>query len=127
MLYISSSIGRAVALTALPIALVLSSCASDDTPAQQATGSETTETSPAPEDPPADSEPPTDTEPPSNDDSTGDTSPNEAATRTVEHALGTSEVPANPQRIVVLDSIATLDSIVTLEATDRVVGRINLS
>ncbi|MEM1334323.1 MAG: ABC transporter substrate-binding protein, partial [Actinomycetota bacterium] len=56
-----------------------------------------------------------------------DSSDVEASTRTVEHALGTSEVPVDPQRIVVLDSIGTLDSVVALGAEDRLAGRINLS
>ncbi|MEM9893948.1 MAG: ABC transporter substrate-binding protein [Actinomycetota bacterium] len=47
--------------------------------------------------------------------------------RTVEHALGTSEVPAVPQRIISMDSIVTLDGLVALDAFDQVVGRVNIS
>ncbi|MEM9516590.1 MAG: ABC transporter substrate-binding protein [Actinomycetota bacterium] len=47
--------------------------------------------------------------------------------RVVEHALGTSEVPANPQRIVSMDSIVTLDGLVALDAVDSIVGRVNIS
>lgn len=35
-------------------------------------------------------------------------------TRTVEHALGTTEVPVNPQRVVVVDAEATLSNLLAL-------------
>jgi len=36
-------------------------------------------------------------------------------TRTVEHALGTTEVPARPERIVVLDNHSLLDTLISLD------------
>ena len=48
-------------------------------------------------------------------------------TRTVEHVLGVAEVPVDPQRIVTLDSVGTLDGLVALGALDRIVGRVDLS
>jgi len=39
-----------------------------------------------------------------------------AATRTVEHALGATAVPAEPERIVALNEYAILDALVALEA-----------
>ncbi|MGH2451036.1 MAG: ABC transporter substrate-binding protein [Candidatus Limnocylindria bacterium] len=40
-----------------------------------------------------------------------------AATRTVEHALGTSEIPADPRRIVVLNQYSLLDYLLLVEVT----------
>lgn len=51
----------------------------------------------------------------------------DGATRTVEHALGTTEVPVDPQRIVVLDSAYVLDNVVALGYGDRIVGRLDLN
>lgn len=45
------------------------------------------------------------------------------ATRTVEHTRGPIEIPADPQRIVVLDSSYLLDTLVGLGFGDRIVGR----
>lgn len=42
------------------------------------------------------------------DASSAPTEPSDSATRTVEHELGTSEVPVDPQRIVVVDRRGTL-------------------
>lgn len=47
----------------------------------------------------------------------------QAATRTVEHVRGPIEIPADPQRIVVLDSSYLLDNLVGLGFGDRIVGR----
>jgi iron complex transport system substrate-binding protein len=87
----------ALALTVLSAATV--ACSSDDDAASSTTVEETS----------------------SNDDATTDTGP-----RTVEHAMGTTEVPADPQRVVVLDS-SLLDSAVALDvlpvgATEGVAG-----
>lgn len=46
----------------------------------------------------------------------GDGGGEEAATRVVEHAMGESEVPENPERVVVLDT-GELDSAITLGIT----------
>lgn len=58
---------------------------------------------------------------------TGADSAPSGGTRTVEHALGTTEVPVDPQRIVVLDSAYVLDNVVALGFGDDVVGRVDLN
>ncbi len=57
------------------------------------------------------------------------TSPTDAAvaTRTVAHALGTTEIPVDPQRILVLDSAYILDNLVALGLGDSIVGRVDLN
>lgn len=51
----------------------------------------------------------------------------DASTRVVEHALGTTEIPVDPQRIVVLDSAYLVDNLTALGLGDRIVGRVDLN
>jgi len=46
----------------------------------------------------------------------------DAATRTIEHAAGTTEIPADPQRIVTLNDANVLAPLLELGAIDRIAG-----
>ena len=112
---------RIVAVTGAVAVIALSSCGSDDGGVSGSVPAATSGAASGPTDPP-DSDPPTTDDPeadtedsPAGTDTDTDSGPAASntgpTTRTVEHALGTSEVPAAPRRIVVLDSLATLDRV----------------
>ncbi|MEM9562728.1 MAG: ABC transporter substrate-binding protein [Actinomycetota bacterium] len=124
--------GRFGLTLAALVIVVLPACSADDETTTESQAAPATEEPAAPDDEvPADADASDDEGPAdadgSDDAAGGDRQTGDGATRTVDHALGTSEVPVEPRRIVSLDSIQTLDSIVALGAEDRLVGRINLS
>jgi iron complex transport system substrate-binding protein len=115
MLRVHPSVRRATAVLALvPLLAVAAACGSDDdsasdtastgtsTPGEAMPGTSAADTAVDATEPPASADAATDT-------STEGSEPQaDGATRTVEHALGTSEVPVDPQRIVVVDRRGSL-------------------
>lgn len=95
---------RLIAGLALPLALLAAACGSDEA-TSEASADSTSEASSNTTEPPASE----------SSDTTNEATAG-AFPRTIEHAMGTTEIPERPERVVVLDT-GELDSVVALGIT----------